>query len=118
MQHSITSRVGPWIDRALDRFGMGDKVAWEPALIPGQPKGEPTYTVVVWFPGAVLGSVMQGSFQLPDVFGVDEEQITNIISQMLSQFREARSQQIAQEAPSGSVRLQRGTQTASGLVIG
>lgn len=110
MQHSLTAKIGPWIDSAIDNHANGEKVGWEAGLLPGQ-HGEAVYTVFVWFPGAVLGTSLNGSFQIADPMGITEEDVDKIMVEFLRQFREARSQALAQQnghgqsgsAPSGLI---------------
>jgi hypothetical protein len=109
--HNITDRITPWIDAAIDEHGLGENILWEGTLLPGA-DGQPLYTIVVWMPGALLGTVSMGSFQVPDILNFSEEATTEMITEFLRAMREARSQQIAQSAPPP-----RGGQTPSGILI-
>lgn len=117
MNYSLTAKIGPWIDDALHRHGQGENIAWEAALLP-TPEGQAAFTVFVWFPGAILGTSLTGSFQVGDPLNFTSEQVDAVISDFLEQLRQARSAQAgAPAAPGGPVTPPRGGQTASGLLI-
>lgn len=114
MLHSVTEKVGPWINAAIDKHGQGEAIFWEPGLLRGQ-HDEALYTVFVWFPGAVLGTTLGGSFQITNPVGVTEEEIDAILTEFLRQFREARSEVLAKQ--NGHAQNGHGEQPGSGLII-
>lgn len=94
MQHSLTAKIGPWVDAAIDQHGLGENIAWEPALMPGD-QGEAVYTVCLWFPGAVLGTIMAASFGVNDPLGATEEKVGEVIAEVFRELRERRSRQVS-----------------------
>ena len=116
MKSNITAKIEPWMQAAIDKYGQGESIGWETALMPGQ-QGEPMFLVFIWFPGAVLGYTLNGSFHIADVLGVTEAFIDEAMRQGLEALRQARSSQIQQQAPTAAPAPARGSQTASGLLI-
>ena len=116
MRNTVTEHVGYWIDDAITKHGQGETILWEHTLMPG-PNMEPLYTVFVWFPGALIGSALNGSFQLVNVLSIEQQEIDDLIGEVLRQFREARSQQIASQTQQQPSTPPRGAQTPSGLLI-
>lgn len=116
MPHKIDEVVGPWIDAAIDKHALGEKVVWESALLVGQHQ-EPIFTVFVWVKGAVLGTCINGSFQVVDPLSVEEAWIDGIMSRFLEELRQARSAQVQQAAQEATAGPQRGSQRPSGLLV-
>lgn len=116
MTRHITGRLAPMLDAAIDKHGQGENIGWETVLMPG-PNQEPLMLVFLWFPGAMLGTTLNGSFQISNPVGITEEQVDAIIRDGLEAFREARTQQMAQQALQAPAAPSRGSQTASGLLI-
>lgn len=112
MQHGLTERIGPWINAAIDNHAQGEKVGWETGLLPG-PNGEALFTVFLWFPGAVLGTSLNGSFQIADPMGLTEDELDKIMVEFLRQLREARSQQIEKRSGQST----NGHSPRSGLIL-
>lgn len=116
MTHHLTERLTPMLDAAIDTHGHGENIGWESALMSG-PQQEPIFLVFLWFPGAVLGTAINASFQIGDPVGITAEQVDAIIRDGLEALRQARSQQVAQQGPQTPAGAPRGSQTPSGLLI-
>lgn len=112
MRYQIEEKVGPWINDAIAKHGRGENILWGMNLMPGQ-QGEAMAVCFFWVPGAVLGSVVQGSFAIKDPLHITEDEIEETVAEFLRQIREARSQQIEQESPQRPIN----GQTRSGLYI-
>lgn len=95
MRHSLTEKIGPWVDAAIDKHGQGENIVWASSLTPDQGRN-PTFTITVWFPGGILGSTLLGSFQVNDPLGATEEKVSEVMAEFLRQLRENRSRQIAE----------------------
>lgn len=120
MKFNVTEKVGYWIDAAIEEHGQGENILWETSMMPG-PNQEPMVIVFLWFPGAVLGTTLNGSFPISDPLNITKPDMIEMMSEFLRQMREARSQILAQqatEAAQQSTTPPRGAQTPSGLMIG
>lgn len=115
MQHSLTTKIGPWVDAALDKHGQNENIAWESMLTPGR-DGVAVYTICLWLPGGLLGTILTASFQVNDPLGATKEKIDEVIAEILRQLRENRSQQIA-EAGNGHHPPEDGHTRPSGLIL-
>lgn len=113
MNRTISEKVGYWVDEGIDLHGQGENILWESGLLAG-PHSEPVFTVFIWFPGAVLSTTLNGSFQIPDPLGVTKKDVLDMMAEFLRQMREARSQQVAAQP----LTPPRGSQTPSGILIG
>lgn len=119
MKFNITEKVGYWIDAAIEEHGQGENILWE-AIVMSGPQQEPLFTVFLWFPGALMGTTLNASFQLTDPLHIEKKDISEMMAEFLRHLREARSQILAQQnaaaqqqppAPPGA------PQTPSGLLI-
>lgn len=96
----ITERIGPWIDAAIERHGQGEEICWETTIGPG-PDGAPATMVLLWFPGAVLGTVINGSIGLHAPHLLTEAEADEVIAGSLERLRAERSRQIGSPAANG-----------------
>lgn len=65
MRHQVSEKIGPWVNDAITKHALGEKVMWEPQLMPGG-QGEAMLVCFFWMPGSVIGSTAQGSFAILD----------------------------------------------------
>lgn len=96
MTHRIGDLIAPWMDQAIDDHGQGENIRWESAMLSNQ-QGQPTFAIVVWMPGAILGTVVNGSFVLANPMTVTAEDIDKLMAQFLHQMREQRSAQLVKQ---------------------
>lgn len=94
----IGDKIAPWVDEAITRHGQGEQIAWELALLPG-PQGQPMPVLMFWVKGALLGSVVNGSIGLHDPLAIGHDDLVEAVRQFLEQMRQARSEQLQQQAP-------------------
>lgn len=119
--HNVGLMLAPWIDAAIDKHGGGENIRWESALMPMQEAPDqppvPVIVVFVWFPGALINMVINGSFQIRNVLSINEEEIDGLMVEFLRQMREARSQQLAahQKSIADQVHGQNGKVSPGGL---
>ena len=118
MRYQVSEKIGPLINDAIHRHAGGEKILWEPSLMPG-PNGEALVVCFFWMPGAVLGTIAQGSFAIHDPLNFGKKDAEDVVSSFFREMREARSGQISEAAPTQPPeQVLRGQQRASGLIIG
>lgn len=98
-QSNLTQVIGPWINDAIEQHAHGETVRWETSMMPVEgPEGPtPVLFVFLWHPSAMLNGFLTGSFQITNPLRVDPVEVDEMISSLLHQMREARSQQLAAE---------------------
>lgn len=89
----ISTRLQPWVDAAVEKHAQGDSIVWEFGLGPG-PQGQPMVSIVLWLPGAVMDTAINGIINISNPMQVTEENIDQIIGGTLEQLRAQRSQQL------------------------
>lgn len=115
--YRATEKIGRMVDSAIERHSQGERILWEPQLMPG-PQGEAMLVCFFWVPGLILGETMQGSFPITNPLGVTEVDVDSLVSEFLRRMGSAMSDQIESEKPSQPVQdVIRGQQRASGLLI-
>lgn len=101
--YRVVDKVAPALNAAIKKHGNDEKIAWESGIVPA-PDGSAAVAIIFWLPGAVLGTYTQGSFTLADPVNIDPASIEQTVAEFLRQLREARSQQLAKDAPQGAGR--------------
>lgn len=120
-QHRVGTIIEPWMDAAIDKHGQGERVVWDCSIVPIQnsphEEPKPTCAVMVWFPGPVLGTVVNGSFLIHNPLSTTEEEIDEVMASFLEQLRQARSQQLAQMHESLAEKSRTAQQQPEGLLL-
>lgn len=96
----LSDRLTTLVNEAIRTHGQGEDIVWEGTLMP-TPDGGAQYVLFFWMKGAVLGSLAQGSFAVPNPMDLEADQFDDVFRQFVEQLRQARSAQIAQGAPQG-----------------
>ena len=120
MRHQVSEKIGPFVNDAIEKHRGGEKILWEPGLMPG-PNGEALVICFFWMPGAVLGTIAQGSFAIHDPLNFTAKDADEVVAQFFREMRAARSGQLAEAGtpipPQGPAPIQRGQQRPSGLFV-
>jgi hypothetical protein len=94
MSHRLTDRIAPWIDQAVDAHAGGDQVSFEMSLHQ-IPNGGFGLAVVLFMPGAVLGSIIHSVSIVGHPLGMTEEEAGGMVRSMIENLRMERSKQLA-----------------------
>lgn len=94
--HDVQLRVGQWCDAAFERHGQGERFSFmltvkvNPPMSPEQP---PSFfpAVIFWLPGAALGTVMSGVFEITNPIAITREDVDQTIRAAVEQILAARS---------------------------
>lgn len=89
----VSEVLTPWITAALREHVLGDRVLWESSLAM-TPSG-PAVLLVVYLPGLVLGTSIQGHIALTNPFAITRDAVYALVQQTLEALRAQRSQEAA-----------------------
>ena len=94
--YRVSDTIAPWIDDALDRYGMEEDILWESNLMPDK-SGEPALVIFVWIKSGIVGSTVTGSISLPGnkLFGLSAQNVDEMVRVFLDRLFAARSQQLS-----------------------
>lgn len=93
MTRRITTEIFGWIDEAIEAHMNGSEVRWE-----GQFSLTPDGPIIATYfslPGAVLGTVIQSTPILAEIFNVTREQIDAYVNETIEALFRGRSEQLS-----------------------
>lgn len=92
---NLTATYTPLIDAAIAAHGQGEPICWESGLVPGA-NGAVVFVVFFWMPGAVLGTVVNGSMALANPLGsATTEFVDTEVARFLDAMRTERSKSVS-----------------------
>jgi hypothetical protein len=86
----LGERLAPWIEAAID--ASGEDMTWEAAVTPGPQV--PGLAVMLWAPGALLGTVVSVQLFLEKPSLVTEDDIAGVVRDAAEHVRQSRTQQL------------------------
>lgn len=96
----LTDNLEVFIERAIEAHGMGEPIVWDVVIAPGpQPQAGPIAMVVLYLPNGLINQYVHAQVPVINPVAVTEGEMDQIISNALTQMREARSQFLASQAP-------------------
>lgn len=93
---NLTSKLTPWIEKAIEANGQGEDILWQITVIPA-PDGTIPVVLAIWLPGAILGTAISGAVMISNPFALDDPSVDRMIFQVLEQLRTQRSDQLSLE---------------------
>jgi hypothetical protein len=92
MAYRLTTRVEEWVEQAIGRYALGDRITWD-CTFAMTPEGA-QMLMAFFLPGAILGSMVQTVVIMQNLPNATEEDINQVVADTIENLRKGRSEQM------------------------